>query len=151
VAEQLEALLEALRIARVDLVASGSGALVGRALAARPALRVRRMVAIDGEDTRGRPSGRGARRHDPDRALRARLLEALPTCAGPCAALSRARACQRGTWCWPIARPLRRSSVSARRRVDLDSQQQAGDVRPEAGPSSRWLRSRRAGVGRRRA
>lgn len=81
VAEQIEALLEALRIVRVDLVAVGWGALVGRALAARPKQCVRRMVAIDGEDTGSGAAERARRRElasrDPE-ALRAHLLEALP-------------------------------------------------------------------------
>lgn len=80
-AEQLEALLEALRIVRVDLVASGWGVLVGRALAARPKRCVRRMVAIDGEDTGAGAAERARRRElasrDPE-ALRAHLLAALP-------------------------------------------------------------------------
>ena len=81
VATQIEALLEALRVVRVDLVGSGWGALVGCALAARPKQRVRRMVAIAAEDTDAGAAERAKRRgiaaSDPE-ALRARLLEALP-------------------------------------------------------------------------
>ncbi|MEX2208948.1 MAG: alpha/beta fold hydrolase [Myxococcota bacterium] len=81
VAAQIAALLEALRIARVDLAASGWGVLVGRALAARPAACVRRMVAIDGEDTSAGALERAKRRElasrDPE-ALRAQLRAALP-------------------------------------------------------------------------
>jgi pimeloyl-ACP methyl ester carboxylesterase len=81
VAAQLEALLEALRVARVDLVGAGWGALVGRALASRPKQSVRQLVAIAGEDTRAGAAERSLRRElasrDPE-ALRARLLEALP-------------------------------------------------------------------------
>ena len=81
VAAQIEALLEALRVVRVDLVGAGWGALVGGALAERPEQRVRRMVAIAGEDSEAGAAERAVRRStaasDPE-ALRARLLEALP-------------------------------------------------------------------------
>ena len=82
VAAQLEALLAALRVARVDLVGSGWGALVGCALAARSPGRVRRLIAIAGDDTPARATELALRRsaatRDPE-ALRARLLGALPT------------------------------------------------------------------------
>ncbi len=81
VAAQLEALLEALRVERVDVVGAGWGALVGRALAARPKRAVRHLVAIAGEDTSAGAAERSLRRElasrDPE-ALRAHLLEALP-------------------------------------------------------------------------
>jgi len=81
VAARMEALLDALRVVRVDLVAQGWGALVGRALATRPKRCVRHMVAIDGEDTSAGAAERARRRElaarDPE-ALRARLLAALP-------------------------------------------------------------------------
>jgi pimeloyl-ACP methyl ester carboxylesterase len=81
VAAQIEALLEALRVVRVDVVGAGWGALVARALAGRPSRLVRRMVAIAGEDTSSGEAERALRRSaastDPE-ALRARLLAALP-------------------------------------------------------------------------
>ncbi len=80
VAAQLEALLEALRLERVDLVAAGWGARVGRALAARPSRLVRRLVAIAGEDTPEGDLERAARwalgASDPEQ-LRARLRAQL--------------------------------------------------------------------------
>jgi len=81
VAAQLEALLAALRIVRIDLVAAGWGALVGRALAARPSGLVRRLIAIVGDDTPARAAELALRRSaatsDPE-ALRVRLLGSLP-------------------------------------------------------------------------
>lgn len=81
VAEQLEALLDALRVRRVDLVGAGFGARVGRALAARAAGRVRRLVAIAADDSPARSAELALRRRaaasDPE-ALRARLFDSLP-------------------------------------------------------------------------
>jgi pimeloyl-ACP methyl ester carboxylesterase len=82
VAAQLEALLAALRVVRVDLVGAGSGTLVGCAIAAGSPGRVRRLIAIAGDDTPARAAELALRRSaaasDPE-ALRARLLGALPT------------------------------------------------------------------------
>ncbi len=81
-AAQLEALLAALRVVRVDLVGAGWGALVGCALASGSPGRVRRMIAIAGDDTPGRAAELALRRSDAARdpeALRARLLAALPS------------------------------------------------------------------------
>lgn len=81
VAEQLEALLDALRVRRVDLVGAGWGALVGRALAARAPGRVRRLVAIAADDSPARAAELALRRRaassDPE-ALRARLFDSVP-------------------------------------------------------------------------
>jgi pimeloyl-ACP methyl ester carboxylesterase len=82
VAEQLDSLIVALRVARVDLVGAGFGALVGCALAAGSPERVRRLIAIQADDTPARAAELALRRSvaasDPE-ALRARLLGALPT------------------------------------------------------------------------
>ena len=73
VAAQLEALLDALRVARVDVAAAGWGVTPAAALVARAPGRVRRLVAI------------GAPEHDAERApeqlraeIRARIPAALP-------------------------------------------------------------------------
>ncbi len=80
VAAQIDALLDALRVGSVDLGAAGWGARIGRALAARPARRVRRLIAIAGEDTPEGELERAARwalgASDPE-ALRARLRVSL--------------------------------------------------------------------------
>lgn len=82
VAVQLEALLVALRIERVDLVGGGWGALVARALASLSPERVRRWIAIEADDAPARETELALRRQlassDPE-ALRARLLGALPS------------------------------------------------------------------------
>ncbi|MFI5314179.1 MAG: alpha/beta fold hydrolase [Myxococcota bacterium] len=72
-AAQLEALLDALRIARVDVAAAGWGVRPGAALAARAPQRVRRFAAI--------AACEGDGQLDPERlrdALRARLPGDLP-------------------------------------------------------------------------
>jgi hypothetical protein len=69
VAAQLEALLDALRIGRVDVVGAGWGARVGAALEARSPARVRRVLALRG--AAAPESG------DPE-ALRSTLRAALP-------------------------------------------------------------------------
>ena len=81
VAEQLEALLDALRVRRIDLVGAGWGALVARALAERAPARVRRLVAIAADDSPARSAELAQRvraaSSDPE-ALRARLFDSIP-------------------------------------------------------------------------
>lgn len=72
IAEQLEVLLDALRISRVDVVGAGWGARIGAALASRSPARVRRLVAI-----RTEASGDADDPREPE-ALRARLEASLP-------------------------------------------------------------------------
>jgi pimeloyl-ACP methyl ester carboxylesterase len=69
VAAQLEALVDALRIARFDVVAAGWSVGLAAALAARAPGRVRTLVALDARE--------GDASSDPER-LRARVREALP-------------------------------------------------------------------------
>ncbi len=81
VAAQLDALLDALRVSRIDVVGAGWGAVVGRALAARSSARVHRLVAIAGADAPAQASEVALRRssaaRDPE-LLRARRVAALP-------------------------------------------------------------------------
>jgi pimeloyl-ACP methyl ester carboxylesterase/predicted Ser/Thr protein kinase len=69
VAEQLEALLDALRIQRVDVVGAGWGARIGAALEARSPARVRRSISLSGAAL---PTT-----HD-EQTLRAALQASLP-------------------------------------------------------------------------
>ena len=81
IAVQLDALLAALRIVRVDVVGAGWGALLGRALAARSPARIRRLVALSADDAPAREAELALRRaaasSDPE-ALRMRLVSAIP-------------------------------------------------------------------------
>jgi len=75
-AEQLDALLAALRISSAEFCAAGLGALAADALARRAPTRVAKLVAIDADD----PHGRSAAVRDPE-ALRAHLAARLPDAA----------------------------------------------------------------------
>jgi pimeloyl-ACP methyl ester carboxylesterase len=78
-ARELARLLDALRLQRVDVVGSGWGGLVGRALAAREPRRVRALVTLDAPleqlDARFRSRAEQARR-DPE-GLKRTLVAAL--------------------------------------------------------------------------
>jgi pimeloyl-ACP methyl ester carboxylesterase len=122
VAEQLEALLDALRVRRVDLVGAGFGARVGRALAAR-AGRVRRWsrsMPLTPRETRR------LRRSPRSEALRATLAAAL---------LGMARASWRASTenlarspeSWPTP-PVASRCAAARRRARPDRSGAPRDV-----------------------
>ncbi|HKC52489.1 MAG TPA: alpha/beta fold hydrolase [Myxococcota bacterium] len=74
VAAQLEALVDALRIARFDLLAQGWSVLPAAALAARVPERARRLVALDARTSEGSS--------DPER-LRALVQAGLPSALAP--------------------------------------------------------------------